>query len=55
MKILNDLEKEAFSHNVFYPSQTYFSSSITFILLSVNAFNLKKSKNLLFVKEITLS
>ena len=41
----------SFSHNIFYLSKTILNFSVTFILLSANAFNLEQSKILsLFVK-----
>ena len=45
----------SFSHNVFYPSQNIFQFSRTFILSSVNAFNLDQSKNLRIGKELILN
>ena len=42
------------SHNVFYLSPKKFNFSVTFILLSANAFNLDQSKNLLFGKGLNL-
>ena len=42
----------SFSHNIFYPfPEIIFSFSAMSILLSANAYNLDKSKNLSFGKE----
>ena len=42
----------SFSLNVFYPFQKKFYFSVTFILLSLNAFNLDQFKILSFGKEL---
>ena len=42
----------SFSYNVFHTSQQDFNFSLIFILLSANAFNLDKSKNVSCGKEL---
>ena len=44
----------SFSHNVFFPSLYKFQVSITFILSSVNAFNLGRSRILSFGEELNI-
>ena len=46
----------SFSHNVFHPTQCKIkvNFSLTFILLSADAFNLDRSKILSFGKELTM-
>ena len=44
----------SFSHNVFFPSLYKFQVSINFILSSVNAFNLGRSRILSFGEELNI-